>query len=72
VTAPLPFDVTPLDGPGLEWLELYGKARATMRTEVVNYDNVAPVRPLRWPWMLRTYDGWELEPEPEPVKARLW
>jgi hypothetical protein len=43
MTAPRNFDNTPLDGPGMEWLELYAQARATMRTEVVDYSKVAPV-----------------------------
>jgi hypothetical protein len=62
VTRPAKFETTPLDGPGLQWLEMYAKARATMKTEVVDYGNATPT-----PWMDRLYDGWQLvEPEPEP------
>ena len=39
-----PFDSIPLDAAGMQWLELYSAARATMKTEVVDYSKVAPAQ----------------------------
>ena len=71
VTTRLDVDVTPLTGD-LTWLEEYAKARASMRWEIVDYTNATPRLAMPWPWVARLYDGWDLEPEPEPVNARLW
>jgi hypothetical protein len=70
MTAPSEFETTPLTGD-TSWLEAYAEARASTRWTVVDRANAAPNRSMPWPWMVRLYDGWQLE-EPEPkLKARL-
>lgn len=45
VTKPTAFESTPMTGSDMQWWEMYAKARATMRTEVVDYSKAAPAPP---------------------------
>ena len=64
------WETTPLSGPDLQWWELYAKARATIRWEIVDRGDAASRAPVPWPRMVGILDGMRLaEPESEPEPA---